>query len=475
MTKKSPHAGFDAPYLDDEEREDIGAMHKAIDEGNFFAPTENETQQYCNESLLLGGLLRYNKKYHEIKATSQDFANEKHILVFNVITMFIGNDKPANVVTVSDYLELKTGNIYQDNWLVFLGELAQAVTSDASVVHYSEKVAQASRKRAVYAIAHELMENSGNEEQDAIGTATRKLHNLTNTGQEYDQTLGEILVKTVEYIEEVAKNKGKMVGIPSGLKQLDKALGGFHNSDLITIAGRPAMGKTAALLNFILAHDEPVGFISAEQGGVQIGLRTIGMQGGECVSDIRNGTLEEKQLAHVGEVASELMGRKGENVFVFDKPNPNIIEVIQQAHRWAHQHKIKALYVDYLQKIQGPQLSIGHERIGAVASELKTLARNLNIPVICLAQLNRATESDKKIDKNTGHVTARPTMANIGGSGAIEQESDIVITIYREDYYNKDAPPTDVTEFEIHKNRHGPTKRIDAHFDGKTMMFTDAP
>jgi replicative DNA helicase len=258
--------------------------------------------------------------------------------------------------------------------------------------------------------------------------------------------MGQVMKRAIEIIEEADSKKGGVFGVPSGLTDLDKVLGGFHNSDLYVVGARPAIGKTAMLLNFANAAGVAGGVISAEQPAEQIGLRLIAIDGKVCAHKMRNGDLEEHDFARIALTARNLNQKE---IHLYDKSGPTIMEVIRQARKWKMQYDIRILYVDYIQRLKWTDLKIArHEQVGNVVMCLKELARDLNIPIVALAQVNRDVE--KRTDK-------RPNMGDLANSSEIEKEADCIMLLYRDEVYNDQTMDKGVIEIDVAKNRHGPT------------------
>ena len=238
--------------------------------------------------------------------------------------------------------------------------------------------------------------------------------------------------------------------------------GGFHDTDLIVVGARPAMGKTALLLNFMLNADVSSGFISTEQSSMQVGLRLMCIQGGVNGSKLRSGNFNENDWSAVNSSMAYLSQK---NIFIDEETRPTIAEVSRQARRWKQQYGIKALWVDYIQRIEGTDSRAPKvERVEEVVKGLKSLARELELPVVALSQVNRNV--DARTDK-------RPSMGDLSDSSAIEKEADQVIMLYRDEVYNDKTDSPGVAELIIEKNRHGPTNYIRLGWTGENFRFKE--
>jgi replicative DNA helicase len=281
---------------------------------------------------------------------------------------------------------------------------------------------------------------------------------IDSVERNYDKGARDFVREALDSIE--ARKNGKIQALPTGIDRLDLFLGGFHDSDLVVIGARPAMGKTAVMLNFAMAANAPVGIISGEQGADQVGERLFSMSGSVPVQSMRRANLQAAEWDALSKAATRLIEQ--ERIFLNDHPSPDLSLIQRQARKWRHQHGIRALFVDYIQSIRGGDSKAPkHERIGDVVRGLKSLARELEIPVIALAQVARVVET--RPDK-------RPSMADLSDSSEIEKEADQVITLYRDEVYNENSADAGIIEFRICKNRHGEVNFVRAAWRGEFMQ-----
>ena len=247
----------------------------------------------------------------------------------------------------------------------------------------------------------------------------------------------------------------------SGLQKLDRALGCFRNGDLIVFGARPSIGKTAVMLNFALSAKKPVGIISTEQGRVQMGARTMSIDSRVSLHKQRTAALDKSDWQNMTKCLSKMRDVKA---WLNDKPSATINDILRQARKWKQLHNIGALYVDYIQHIPGDNRIPRHLQVESTVVALKNLARELDIPVVALAQVNRKVED--RTDK-------RPFMSDLKDSGSIEQEADQIALIYRDEVYNDPSPLQGIIEFNIAKNRHGPIGKLDAVWLGEYLLVKD--
>jgi len=390
-----------------------------------------------------------------------DFAIESYRIVYQAIIDFTSANKVIDAMTLSANL----GKSHPDiNWFSMLVKSAKECPLAKNISSYAKLVKNESRSRKIKSICAETIEEiktTENSEKILDGTI-QALMALTITRQNHEKSISQALSKALEMIEEANSSDGT-VGIPTGIKDLDDTLGGFHDSDLYVIGARPAMGKTSVLLNFANNHTEQCGIISAEQPAEQMASRLISINGRVNSSRMRNGTLNDYDWDKMTVSVSHL--HKNNNIWFNDKSGINIIELIRQARKWKHQYNIKALYVDYVQRIKWTDLRIAKwEQVGNVIQLLKELARDLDIAVIALAQVNRDVE--KRADR-------RPNMGDLANSSEIEKEADVIMTLYRDEVYNQDTDQKGIMEISVCKNRHGPTGLTKVAWNEEIMRIDD--
>ncbi len=409
------------------------------------------------EWAVVGGLLLDNSKLAELDLVGDDFLDAKYRQVFEAVCDLVAAQEVADVITVAEKLERETG---RKNWLPILGEIAKNTWSTANISSYAKIVKEEARKRRAVEIANRLRDDVGRG-LGAVDEAIRDLMQLNTTRKNYECSISQALTAAVDMMDEAAHTEGKIVGITTGLEDLDNCIGGFQNTDLYVIGARPAMGKTAFLLNCANAANVPAGIISSEQGREQVGLRLIAIDGRVSAHRMRVADLETNEWNKVTRTVSELANKR---VWINDQPGPTIEQVIRQARKWKFQHDIKILYLDYIQRIKADASLPRHEQVGAIAMALKELARELEIPVVALAQVNRSVEA---------RPNKRPYMSDLKDSGAIEQEADNIMTLYRDEVYNPESKDKGIVEIAVMKNRHGPTGLIRAVWNAEFMRFED--
>ena len=363
----------------------------------------------------------------------------------------------VELFAVAEALARETGKA---DWVQTLGHAMQDVTTTRLATNYAAKIRELSQQRRAVEIAERLTASVQRDGLGAIDEAVRELMAVTQPKTRWECGISEALKAAIEVIEE-AHESGEIPGITTGLHDLDEALGGFRDSDLYVIAARPAMGKTAFMIQMALRAGVPLGIVSSEQPRDQIAARMMAMQGRINASKLRSGALDDDGGWH--KLTAAVAALNDREIRINDCSAITISDIQRQARVWVKRHGVKILFVDYIQRIHASDKRIPrHEQVGEVVMGLKDIARELNIPVVALAQVNRDVE--KRNDK-------RPNMGDIKDSGTVEQEADNVMTLYRDEVYNEDSPDKGIAEIDVVKNRHGPTGSIRAIWLASVMRF----
>lgn len=420
------------------------------------------------EKSLLGSLLLDKEAIVRIADLLQpdDFYEERHRTVFEVMVALYEKQRPLDVVTVTDLLKNKQ-KLEKIGGASYLTELASSLPSSANVVRYAEIVAGKATLRRLIAAASEievLSRGQVGEIDDLLDKAERTLFSVS---QRYLKTsfvpVKEVLETVFERIDKLHEHKGELRGIPSGFKTLDNILAGFQKSDLIVVAARPSIGKTSLVLNFVLnaaAAGFSVGMFHLEMSKEQVIDRLISSQSGIDSWKLRTGNLKEEDFSRISDAMSALSEM---TIYIDDSPGANVMEMRTKARRLQMEKGLDLLIVDYLQLMEGRKRSESRvQEISEISRGLKGLARELDIPVIAVSQLSR------EVEKRPNKI---PQLADLRESGAIEQDADVVMFIYREDYYNKDSERQNIADIIIAKHRNGPTGRLELYFQPETMMF----
>ena len=348
-----------------------------------------------------------------------------------------------------------------DQYFADCAELQKNHMVSPNVDQYAAAFRKASNLNKAKAVAlnavQQIQTARINDKQDIIGDMVSELLKLNSVESRYEWTIAEAVKECYDYLD----RQQNMPAVKIGLTDLDELTFGHYPGDLVVIGARPAMGKTAFLINAFLNQEDPCGLISAEQGVAQIAQRMLAITGKVAAGGFRKIELfEDEDWTNIKSATYRL--EKNESV-VYDKPSPTLTEIIQIARKWKIERGIKALYVDYLQRIKTDGIN-RTDVVGKVAEGLKELARELDIPVFVLAQVNRAVEQRNP---------PSPTPADLKDSGIIEQEADCIMTLYREEVYNKETNRKGVLDVGVGKNRHGQTGGCSVIWKGTTMQVLD--
>lgn len=402
--------------------------------------------------------------------TVDDFHAPRHQRVFESCAMIAGRGEPVDAVGVAVELD-KQGVLAEYGGPSFLDELLDVGSSPANVVYHARVVKERSRLRQLIRISHDV----GREAFDAttpadslLDEAQQKLFDLSQKSETNPfQPLETLAGKTFEQIQTAFHNKDKITGVRSGFTDLDEKTGGLQRSDLIIVAGRPAMGKTSFALNiaYNAAHhfDAPVGVFSLEMSAEQLCMRLISCEGRLDNHAVRTGKLRETDWPRLTQALSNLTNTP---VYIDDTSSISLLELRSKARRMVQYHGVKMIVVDYLQLINaGSRIENRQQEISTISRSLKGLAKDLDVPVVALSQLSRAVES------RTGN---RPMLSDLRESGAIEQDADIVMFVYRQEVYEPENPDVqNIAEIIIGKHRNGSIGTVKLYFDKKYTKFTN--
>ena len=415
------------------------------------------------EQAILGGLMIDNGKFDIVAGliAEGDFYREAHRKIYRAIHTLSIQMIPYDMVTLSEQME-RDGTIDDVGGLYYLGTIANNVPTSANIKAYCNIVKSKAKHRKIIEVADGLLEGGFSEADDAADEAIKKLMALHTINKQYTYHIRDSLAQTVEEIDEAFSADTMTPGISFGLKDMDEKLGGMRDGHLIIVGGRPKMGKTAKILNFIDRCGVSVGFISAEQGHKQISMRMLSI----------NGKINSQKLAIPKAMGDDdwprltaAAGRLQERaIYIYDKAAPTIDEVEREARRLKQNHDIKLLVVDYIQRLKCP----GKERrneVAEITQRLKEIARELEIPVVAGAQVSRKCE--ERSDK-------RPMCSDLKEAGELEQEADLILLLYRDEVYNQDSDDKGTCEINIAANRHGPTGIVKTVWLGEYMRFENA-
>ena len=430
------------------------------------------------EEVVLGAMMIDKKGVDEvIDILSPDaFYKEAHQHIFEAIFQLFENSEPIDLLTVSTQLK-KNKKLDSSGGDFYLISLTQKVSSSAHIEFHARIILQKFIQRSLIKISSEIIEDSYDETKDVfdlLDNAEAKLYEVTQGNiKKSSETAQSLVIQAKKKIEEISNKEG-MSGIPSGFDKLDKLTSGWQESDLIIVAARPGMGKTALTLsmarNIAVNHNIPVAFFSLEMASVQLITRLISSETGLSSEKLRTGRLEKHEWEQLN---VKVKGLEKAPLFIDDTPSLSIFDLRAKARRLKSQHDIQLIVVDYLQLMTAGGSQKGGNReqeISTISRNLKALAKELSIPVIALSQLSRAVE--------TRGGSKRPLLSDLRESGAIEQDADIVSFIYRPEYYKIDewddeerSPTEGQAEFIVAKHRNGGLDNIRLKFIGHLGKF----
>lgn len=410
-------------------------------------------------AMVIGGVMLSPDVLAEIDITPEEFINPNQAKIFAAI-IEVSKSKPVDLTTVSQHLELQTGR----KWAQTIAPLMHNMPSAVATAKYSAIVREKGRLIRGQQLLSEFGPRIQSEGMDAIDQLAGELLKLGMTGQTHEYSIKEGMRALVDEMD--ARRKDRIQSLSTGYYKLDEMISGLNNTDLVVIAGRPASGKTAFLLNLMLNIDCPAGMISTEQGITQVAQRIVAREGRMPANLIRcPKEMEEKEWDLFTAITKKLIDKS--QLWVNDFTGPTMADVTRQARKWKHLYGIKCLFVDYIQRIKptDPRLP-KHERVGESARALKDLARELDIPIVALAQVSRKCEErDNK----------RPRMGDISDSSEIEKEADQIMTLYRDEVYNPTSPTKGVIEICVDKNRHGPIGIVPLRWEAPIMTVGNMP
>ena len=428
------------------------------------------------EQSILGGLLLDNSKWDVVgdKVIEDDFYRQDHRLLFRVVSRLATSGNPIDVITVSEELQ-RLGELENAGGMGYLAELAEKTPSASNVRSYANIVHERAVLRRLIQVSGEISDSAfnptGRSTNELLDDAERKVFKISESsaGQESGpSSVNPVLTKTLERIEELFDAPDGITGVTTGFKDLDDMTSGLQPSDLVIVAARPSMGKTAFAMNLvesaIIKAEKSVLVFSMEMPADSILMRMLSSLGQINQTRVRSGKLEEEDWPRLSSAAKMLKDRP---LYIDDTAGLSPTEVRSRARRVARELKgdMGMIMIDYLQLMQIPGMNEGRTaEISEISRSLKALAKEMNCPVVALSQLNRGLES--RTDK-------RPMNSDLRESGAIEQDADVIMFIYRDEYYNEESPDKGIAEIIIGKQRNGPIGKVKLQFQGQFTKFND--
>jgi len=399
---------------------------------------------------------------------ANDFYDKRHMEIFGAMLRLYERHSPVDLLTLSDELQ-KHEMLEMIGGTSYLSELTNMVPTSAHAEEYAEIISGKATRRRLIKAAGEIAELSYDEEQqvqELLAQAESEIFSVSDQNLKQElASIETILSSSFDRLDELHKDGSKVRGIPTGYVDLDKKLAGFQRSDLVILAARPAMGKSTLAGNF--AHNVATGsglavlYFSLEMSKEQLVDRMLADESGVDSWKIRTGNLSDEDFEQLGNAMGTLSEAP---IFIDDTPGITILEMRTKARRQAHTNPLGLIVVDYLQLMSGGK-NYGDNRvqeISEISRGLKLIAREMNVPVIALSQLSRSVES---------RTPPHPQLSDLRESGSIEQDADIVMFLYREDYYNPETERQHISDLFIKKHRNGPTGTVELYFHPERMRF----
>jgi replicative DNA helicase len=424
------------------------------------------------EQSLLGGLMLDQSAWDQVAdvVSGDDFYRHDHQLIFATIAKLAELDRPPDAVTVGEQLD-REGELAAAGGIDYLAQLVHNTASAANIRAYGQIIRQHAMLRDLIRIGGDIAasahDSEGRPVDELVDLAEQKVFDIADRGQRRGQgfrPLREVVSDSIDRLDKLSQTEGDITGIPTGYTDMDSMTAGLQRGDLIVVAGRPSMGKTSLAINIAenasIGHEIPTARFSMEMSAEQLSFRMISSIGRVNQSRLRTGNLSEDDWPRINSAVSMMSNAP---IFIDDTPALSPTEIRARARRLKRRHDLGLIVIDYLQLMQvaGTNENRATE-ISEISRALKALAKEIDVPVIALSQLNRSVE--QRQDK-------RPVMSDLRESGAIEQDADVIVFIFREEVYDKDTPRKGIADIIIGKQRNGPVGEFRLTFMGEFTKF----
>ena len=451
-------------------------MVRALDDGMVDGGAEQRLKVPPNsieaEQSLLGGLMLDALAWDKVAdvITADEFYRKDHRLIFSAIANLVESGSPCDVVTVSEHLDSR-GELDNSGGLEYLATLANETAGAANASAYAKILRERATLRALISAGNEIagsaFTNDGRTAAEVLDDAEKMVFEIADKGtrgKKGFKSLKDILPAAVDRIDTLHQSDGDITGVSTGYNEFDKLTAGLQPGDLIIVAGRPSMGKTTLAVNMAenaaIGSKVPTAIFSMEMPAQQLAFRMISSLGRVDQTHLRTGNFPDEDWSRIN-TAVQLMSEAP--IFIDDTPSLSPGEIRARARRLQREHGLGLIVIDYLQLMQVPGNKENRAtEISEISRGLKALAKELSCPVIALSQLNRGVE--QRTDK-------RPVMSDLRESGAIEQDADLILFIYREEVYNQDTPRKGIADIAIAKQRNGPIGDFPLTFVGRYTKF----
>lgn len=423
------------------------------------------------EQSTLGAMLISRDAVAEVQPITKpvDFYAPKHETIYWAIIDLFGRGEPTDVITVTDQLT-KDGNLVKAGGADYLHTLTSIVPTAANAEYYAKIVAEKAILRRLVEVGTKIAQmgySSEGEITDLVNTAQSDVYNVVRqgVGSEYS-TLNDSITEAMDELDRAAQRGGEMTGVPTGFLELDSYTHGFHGGQLIIVAARPAVGKSTLALDFVrnaaIRHNIPSAFFSLEMGRAEIAMRLLSAESSIPLQRMRKGEMETGDWAKLSMIRGNIDKAP---FFIDDSPNLTLVEIRAKCRRMVEQEGLKFIVIDYLQLMSsGKKVESRQQEVSEFSRSLKLLAKELDIPVIAISQLNRNSEQTK--DK-------KPEISQLRESGSLEQDADVVILLHREAIGEKDHPRAGEADIILAKHRNGPTGTVTVAFHGQYSRFAN--
>ena len=397
-----------------------------------------------------------------------DFYNKANQEIFSAMRDMYNTGKACDIVTVTEELK-KRGTLAASGGSAYISALTSEIPSTVNAAEYARIIAEEAALRRLIQASEEIRESCFDQKdtsEDIMDDAEKKIFAIAESGQKRDYTsVKDVMFTDMDIISKRSMQSGSLTGVTSGFRDLDNKLGGFQKSDLIIVAARPGMGKTAFALNVALNAAEKGGanvlIFSMEMSKEQLGQRLIAMKANVDMEDISKGNVQGDKWREII-VASETIGQC--NINIDDTPHPSVYEIRNKCRRMKANQGLDLIVVDYLGLMIEKADNVVQE-VSQLTRSFKLLAREMDCPVLLLSQLSRTP--DQRVNNH------RPVLSDLRDSGSIEQDADVVLFLYRDDYYNKESEKPGVCEVNVAKHRNGPPGEVDLTWVARYTKFSD--
>ncbi|MFP3467176.1 replicative DNA helicase [Leifsonia sp. SIMBA_070] len=441
------------------------------DQGDTRSPERTPPHDLLAEQSALGGMLLSKDAVADVVEVIRgtDFYIPKHEIIYDAILSLYSHGEPTDVITVTDELT-KIGELSRAGGAEYLHTLTSLVPTAANAGYYANIVGEKALLRRLVEAGTRITQmgyKAEGEVLDLVNNAQAEIYSVTGTQETEDYVpLTEAVTVAIDEIEAAKHKDGSMTGVPTGFAELDELTNGLHPGQMVIVAARPALGKSTLALDFARAaaikHDMPTIFFSLEMGRSEIAMRLLSAEATVPLQNMRKGTVDNRDWTTIAATRGRINDAP---LYIDDSPNMTLVEIRAKCRRLKQRVGLKMVIIDYLQLMtSGKRVESRQQEVSEFSRALKLLAKELQVPVIALSQLNRGPE--QRADK-------LPALSDLRESGSIEQDADVVVLLHRESAYEKDNPRAGEADLIVAKHRNGPTRTVTVAFQGMYSRFAD--